>query len=291
MNFHRLNVFAAVAELKSITAASKKLHMTQPAVSIQVRQLEEYYGLPLIEIIGKKIHLTEAGKKIHSAYHKIAENIELLNMEVSQLKGDLKGTLRIAVVSTAKYFIPKILGEFNRDYPHIDIQLKVANRQEIVDRLEKNLDDLVILSQVPKKMPIVAEQFLEDSLVIVAPPGHLLTKKKKIDIKTLANEHFIIRESGSGTRMVMERLLRKYHLHPNIIMELGSSSAIKQAVMAGFGISMVSHMSIQNELALKKLFILDIKHFPVKHPWYVVYSKGKVLSPATKNFLRLLAEK
>jgi DNA-binding transcriptional LysR family regulator len=288
MNLHRLKVFAAVAEHKGITAASKKLHMTQPAVSIQLKQLEAHYELPLIEIIGKKVYLTEVGKKIHQGYLNIAKEIAHLDMEISELKGSLRGNLSIAVVSTAKYFIPKILGEFNRKHPHISIQLKVANRQEIIERLEKNLDDLVILSQLPTKMPIIAEPFLEDALVIAAEPNHTLAKKHHIDIKKLTHEKFIARESGSGTRMVMERLFQKHHLHPQIIMELGSNSAIKQSVMAGFGISIFSKMSIEQELILKKLVVLDIKNFPVKHPWYIVYSKGKLLSPPVKNFLHFI---
>lgn len=288
MTLHRLKVFSAVTEYKSITAAAKKLHMTQPAVSIQLKQLEEHYGISLINIIGKKIYLTEAGKKVYDSYKKVSYELDNLKSDIADLKGAVHGKLQVAVVSTAKYFIPALLGAFHKNHPKIDIQLVVANRQEIIHRLEKNQDDMVILSQLPKKIPIIGQPFLEDSLVIAASPDHPLALKKIVDLKLLEKEHFIVREAGSGTRMAMEKFFHKHDMNPRITMELGSSSAIKQAVMAGFGISMLSKMSLQQELALKKLSILNVKHFPVKHPWYIVYLKDKKLSPVAKNFIEFL---
>ncbi len=290
MTLHQLKVFAAVAKYKSITVASQHLHMTQPAVSIQVKQLESHYDLALIEVIGKRVHLTEAGERVRQAYQQIAASLSHLEMEISQLRGCLSGKLSIAVVSTAKYFIPALLGEFHRQYPQVDIQLKVTNREEVIKRLQDNLDDVVVLSQLPKKISIIAKELLEDALVIPAPPDHPLAKKQDLSLKQLLSEPFIIREVGSGTRMVMERWFKKYHFSPRVIMELGSSSAIKQAIMAGIGLSMISKMSIEQELALKKLIVLDIKNFPVKHPWYVVYPKGKILTPVASNFLKFLSE-
>ncbi|MDX2165220.1 MAG: LysR family transcriptional regulator [Gammaproteobacteria bacterium] len=288
MTLHRLKVFSAVTEYKSITAAAKKLHMTQPAVSIQLKQLEEHYGISLINIIGKKIYLTEAGKKVYDSYKKVSHELDNLKSDIADLKGSLQGKLQVAVVSTAKYFIPALLGAFHKNHPKIDVQLVVANRQEIIHRLEQNQDDMVILSQLPKKIAIIGQPFLEDSLVIAASPDHPLALKKIVDLKLLEKEHFIVREAGSGTRMAMEKFFHKHHINPHITMELGSSSSIKQAVMAGFGISMLSKMSLKQELALKKLSILNIKHFPVKHPWYIVYLKDKKLSPVAKNFIEFL---
>lgn len=288
MTLHQLKVFASVVELKSVTLASQKLHMTQPAVSIQLKQLESHYGLPLIEIIGKRVHVTTAGKKVYASYISAAETFSSLEAEISQLKGFVKGELKIAVVSTAKYFIPKLLGNFHKKYPHVDIKLIVSNREKIIQRLQENKDDLVVLSQLPKNMNITAHQFLEDSLVIPAPPEHPLIKRKNISFKDLATEPFITRETGSGTRMVMEKLFEKYHINPKIIMELGSSTSVTQAVIAGFGLSIISKMSIEQELVLKKLALLDIKNFPVKHPWYLVYSKGKKISLTAMNFLKFL---
>ncbi len=288
MTLHQLKIFAAVAENKSVTVASQKLHMSQPAVSIQLKQLESHYGLTLFEVIGKKIHLTEAGRKVHAAYLKTAECLKNLDSEISQLKGFLKGELKIAVVSTAKYFIPRLLGEFHDKYPHVEIKLTVNNREEVIKRLQQNIDDVVILSQLPKKINIMKYQFLEDSLVIAAPLNHHLAKSKKVSFKELASESFIMREAGSGTRMVMEKLLDKYKINPKIAMELGSSTAVTQAIIAGFGLSIISKMSIEQELNLKKLALLDIINFPLKHPWYIVYSKQKKLSLTAVNFLKFL---
>lgn len=288
MTIHQLKVFATVVELKSVTLASQKLHMTQPAVSIQLKQLESKYGLPLIEIIGKKVHITHAGNKVYATYLSIAQSLNSLEMEISQLKGFIKGELKIAVVSTAKYFIPKLLGDFHKKYPHVEIKLVVSNREEIIQRLFENKDDLIVLSQLPQNINIKAHKFLEDSLVIPAPLNHALCKQKNLTFKDLALEPFIVREPGSGTRMMMEKLFEKYNINPNIIMELGSSTAVTQAVIAGFGLSIISKMSIEHELALKKLTLLKIKNFPVKHPWYLVYSKGKKLSLTAINFLKFL---
>lgn len=290
-NLHQLKVLAAVAELGSMTQAAKKLYMTQPAVSIQIKQLEEQYRMVLTEVIGKKVYLTEAGKKIYSAYQKITKSLNWLEMELANLKGNLAGQLSISMVSTAKYFIADLLGPFHRQFPQIEIQLKVLNRGDVLHRLEQNCDDLYILSQLPEKQAIIAKPILKDCMVIPAPLDHPLVHQKKIHLNELANYPFVIRESGSGTRMVMERVMTNMPEKPRIVMELGSNSAIKQAIMAGFGLSMVSQMSITHELELNKLVILDIKKFPIPHNWYLVYLKGKELSLVAKNFFEMHLEK
>ncbi len=289
LTLHQLKIFTAVVEHRGITAAAQKLHMTQPAVSIQVKQLEDYYGMALLEIIGKKVHCTEMGKMLYKIAKETEERLSDLEMEFSHMQDCLKGRLSVAVVSTAKYFMPGLLGKFHRQYPHVEISLKVTNRGEVLERLQNNSDDLVIMSQLPEKMPIVAQKIYEDELVIPAVPEHPLAKKKKISLNELKNEPVIIREVGSGTRMVMEHLFRKKRLKPNIVMELGSSSAIKQAVIAGFGLSILSKMSLEQELFLKKLVVLDIQGFPLRHYWYAVHLKGKRLSPIVMNFLELLS--
>lgn len=288
LTLHQLKIFAAVVEYNGITAAAHKLYMSQPAISIQVKQLEDYYGISLIEVVGKKIHLTEMGKRLYETAKEIDDRLGALEMEFAQMQDCLKGRFSVAVVSTAKYFMPRLLGEFHRQYPHIEISLKVTNRGEVLERLQNNRDDLVIMSQLPEKIPIVAEKFLDDELVIPAPPDHPLVKKKNIALSELKNEPFILREPGSGTRIVMEQLFKKNRLKPAIIMELGSGSAIKQAVIAGFGFSVLSKMSLEQELILKKLMILDIRGFPVRHAWYAVHLKGKKLSPIAAKFLDLL---
>jgi DNA-binding transcriptional LysR family regulator len=288
---HQLAVFASVAKTRSITRAAKLLHMTQPGVSIQIKQLEERYGMTLIEVIGKQIHLTAAGQELYQASQDIATRLEAVDISFSQMRGHLKGELRIAIVSTAKYFIPHWLGEFHRQYPDIAISLKVTNRETVLERLNQNQDDLVILSQIPKKLPLISEAILEDLLVIPAPPTHPFAKRKQIPLNDLGSQPFIVRESGSGTRMVMEKIFSQHQIQPKIVMELGSTEAIKQAVMAGIGLSLLSKMSIEQELKLKRLVILDIKKFPLKHPWYAVHLKGKKLSPIASNFLQFILSK
>jgi DNA-binding transcriptional LysR family regulator len=287
-NFHQLTIFATVVDTQGITAAAKKLCMTQPAVSIQMKQLEAHYGLKLIEVIGKKIYVTAAGHKLYQTYQRVKHELSNLDMEFSELQGGLKGSLDLSIVSTAKYFIPQFLGKFHQLYPHINIRLRVMNRNEIIKRLENNLDDMVIMSQPSNSLPIVKEVLLEDELVICAPYNHPLTKRNRVSLHELESEPFIIRELGSGTRMVMERLFHQYQIKPNVVMEFGSSSAIKQTIIAGFGLSCLSKMSIQAELSLKQLAILNIKELPIKHPWYLVMLKGKSISPAAKSFLDFL---
>lgn len=285
---NQLKIFATVAELKSMTKAAQKLYMTQPAISIQLQKLEEKYGIALFEMIGKSFHLTEAGSILLTACEDVQKSLDNVDMQLSQLKGSLKGRLKIVVVSTAKYFVPGLLGQFRNDYPEIDIRLKVTNRKTVIERLAQNQDDLTIMSQLPDQLSIEAFPFLQDALVLAASPTHPLAYKKKIAWKDLAYENFILRESGSGTRLVMEKLFQKHHIHPRIIMELGSSEAIKQAIMANIGLSIVSKMSLEHELALNKLVILDVNHLPFKHQWYAVHLKEKRLSPVAENFLKWL---
>lgn len=291
LTLHQLKIFRSVVEEGGITAAATKLHMTQPAVSIQIKQLEEHFGLSLIEVIGRKVYATNAGKKLYSSAVDIQASIHSLEIDFSHMKGCLKGRLSIAVVSTAKYFIPALLGEFHRKYPNVAIQLKVTNRGEVLERLENNVDDMAILSQLPQKLNILSEQILEDELVIPVPPEHALVNRRNIKLSDLSHEPFLMREAGSGTRMVMEQLLAKHNIEPKVVMELGSSSAIRQAVIAGFGLSMLSKVSIEQDLILNNLKILDIVDFPVRHPWYAVTLKDKQLSPVAQNFLQMLLEK
>lgn len=288
---HQLKVLATCSQAGSMTKAAEKLHMTQPAVSIQIKKLEDACGLHLFEVIGKTFFLTQAGKAMLQTYLNIEQQLETLEMELFSMKGMLKGILRIAVVSTASYFAPEWLGAFKQSYPDIAIKLEVTNRQSIIERLKNNLDDMVIMSQIPQELAIQAYPVLQDSLLIAAAPTHPLTHQKKISWENLAKEHFIVREKGSGTRMVMERLFKKHKMQPNIVMELGSNEAIKHAMIAGIGLSLVSEASIQHELRLKKLTVLNITHLPLQHPWYAVYLKEKKLSPIAQGFLKFLQDK
>ena len=292
ITLNQLKTFLTVVEQGGITLAANTLYMTQPAVSIQIKQLETHFGLPLLEVVGKKIHLTQAGKLLYEAAKEIRNLLTTLETELSNIQGCFKKKLNISAVSTAKYFIPSLLGNFHKLYPDVEIRLKVANRGEVLERLKSNDDDLVVLSQLPKKFPasIVVQKILNDALVVPAPPNHPLAKKQNILFKELKNEPFIAREPGSGTLIAMNKLFNKAKFRPKITMELGSSSAIKQSIIAGFGLSLLSKMSIEQELALKKLVILNIKGFPIQHPWYIVRLKNKKLTPIMVNFIKFLQE-
>lgn len=292
MNYtlHQLKVFAEVAKCGSITKAAESLHMTQPAVSIQMKQLQESVDIPLIEIIGKKLYLTEAGERFYSMQQTIQEHTDAFEAYTSELKGGLTGDLSISAASTAKYFLPYLLGAFQKIYPKVRITLKVTNRDEVLQQLYNNEFQLAILTQLPEDSSIIATPFLDNPLVMACPPDHPLTKKTNIHLKDLRDEPFIFREPGSGTRMVMEKLLKNEGIEPNIAMELGTNEAVKQAIMAGIGISLISKLSMYSELETGKIDELQVKQFPVKTRWHTLYRKNKVITRVIKNFLDFLQQ-
>lgn len=282
---HQLDVFAEVAKQKSMTKASEKLFMSQPAVSIQVKKLQDHFGINLFEVIGKELFLTEAGKELYYAQKSIKKELNNLEMTLSEMKGMLKGTLNIAVVSTAKYFMPYILGAYRSKYENIRISLKVTDRNEVKDLLRNNLCDLAVFSELPDELDLESVDFLSNQLMMASSPHHPLAKQKDIDFKILGKYAFLIREPGSGTRLVMQRLFDQYNISPNIVMELGTNEAVKQAIMAGIGISLISKYSLTLEQELGKISVLDVKDLPYKNNWKMVYPKGKRLSPAAQNFI------
>lgn len=282
---HQLDVFAEVAKQKSMTRAAEKLFMSQPAISIQVKKLQDHFGVDLFEIIGKELFLTEAGKELYEAQKNIRREVNSLEMALSEIKGMLKGTLNIAVVSTAKYFMPYILGAYRSKFENIKISLKVTDRNEVKDLLKKNLCDLAVFSELPDDLELESVEFLNNPLLMAAAPEHPLAGKKNLNFKILEEFPFLIREPGSGTRMVMQRLLDQYNISPNIVMELGTNEAVKQAIMAGIGISLISKYSLTLEESVGKISILDVKGLPYENKWKIVSPKGKRLSPAAQNFI------
>ncbi|MFH5832923.1 LysR family transcriptional regulator [Halalkalibaculum sp. DA3122] len=293
MNFtlHQLQIFGMVARHKSMTEAARQLHMSQPAVSIQIKQLQESVGIPLIEIVGRRLYLTNAGERLYEVYKSITQELESFDSAVSQFQGGLKGTLSISAASTAKYFVPYLLGEFQRRYPLVEIKLKVTNRNEVLHHLSQNEFDLAVLTQLPEDESIEAKPFFDNPLVMAAPPDHPLAYREHIALEELAKQTFIYRELGSGTRMVMEQYLRDKGINVKPAMELGTNEAVKQAIMAGIGISVISRLSMGNELSLNQISILSIDDFPILTRWHVLYNKKKKLTPVTQNFLSFLQEK
>jgi DNA-binding transcriptional LysR family regulator len=284
----QLQIFEVVARHLSYTRASEELYITQPTVSIQLKQLADIVGMPLLEQVGKRIFLTDAGRELLTVVHQILDGLSRFEMIVSDMKGVKAGRLRIAVITTAKYFVPRLLGPFCERFPGIDISLKVTNRERLLQRLEDNADDLYILGQLPEHLDMQVEPFLENPMIVLASHNHPLAGKKNISAERIAQEPFLMREPGSGTRLATENFFKERGLPINFRMEMGSNEAIKQAVAGGLGITVLSAHTLALEKSGDELSILDVEGFPIRRQWYVAYSSGKQLSVVARTFLEFL---
>ncbi len=284
ITLHQLEVFKKVAELNSVTNAAKALHMTQPAVSNVLRLLNETLNNPVIEVINKRIFLTNTGAILLEASHKIKQTLDDALTQLSLEKGILKGTLKIATVSTAKYFILKMLGAFKKDNPAVTIQLTVKNRDDVLERLRHNQDDFVIMSQLPDNVKVDHYPFYEDELVVASANAYPMNHCKISSLHDLKQERWLIRETGSGTRMAMLNLFKKNRFVPQIEMEIDNNECIKQALMSNMGLSILSKQSIELEQKVGLIKIIALKGFPVAHEWYLVKCLGKTLSPIAQQF-------
>ncbi|NBS76415.1 MAG: LysR family transcriptional regulator [Betaproteobacteria bacterium] len=287
---HQLRIFQAVAEHNSFARAAKALHLSPPTLSLQVKQLAETVGQPLFEQLGKKIYLTAAGKILSQASLDISQRMDLLSAELAALQGMERGSLKLAILTTVKYTVPKLLGGFCAAHPGIDVAMVVGNRESLLQRLASNQDDLYIMGQPPQHMNLVCENFADNPLVLVAPPNHPLVGKRRIDPARLRQEPFILREPGSGTRLTMEQFFADQGFSPVNRLEVGSNEAIKQTVAGGLGLAVLSATTVVSELALGELVQLEVKGFPLIRRWYVVYSGGKRLSPAAQAFKQWLLQ-
>lgn len=290
LTLQQLRLFESVYRNSGYTRAAEELHLTQPAVSIQIKRLENQVGLPLFEQVGKKIFPSMAGKAVYEASLDILNRVSSLKNSIEEIKGVVKGSLQMSVVSTAKYFMPHLLGKFLKDYPEVEPRLKFTNRARVVERLMSNKDDFVVMGQIPSGERLESYPFLENIIVAVAPPDHPLANRKKISLKRLIKERFLQREPGSGTRMAFNKMLEQKGLQLEPYMELGSSEAIKQGVMAGLGLAVLSLHSLCLERDAGKLTVLDVVDFPLKRRWYAVHLKGKILSLTAKTFLDYILE-
>lgn len=284
VTFRQLKVFAAVASQLSYTRAAQALHLTQPAVSMQVRQLEESLGLPLFEQLGRKIYLTEAGRELYRYSRMIEQLFAEMDDVFASLRGIETGSLSVSVATTASYFSTRLLADFARSYPKIQISLDVTNREALLGQLENNACDLVIMGRPPQEMELEAVAFMENPLVAVAPVAHELVGQRNIPLAQVAEEHFVVREQGSGTRGAIERFFAQHGVRLQTVMELGSNEAIKQAVIAGLGLGIVSIHTLELELETARLALLDVEGFPILRHWYVVHRRGKRLSPSARAF-------
>ena len=290
VTLRQLRVFTAVARHLSYSAAARALHLTQPAVSMQVRQLEEQAGLPLFERAGRRIQLTGAGRELLRTAGAVSDLMREADESLQALKGVAGGELHIGVVSTAKYFAPKLLAEFRRLHPRVTLRLTVSNREAMVRGLDENTVDLVIMGRAPRGLDTVAVPFARHPLAVVAAPEHPLAGQRRVPLSRLKDETFIIRESGSGTRAAMEHVFSECGFRPRETLEMSSNETIKQAVMAGMGISFISRHTVGLELAAGKLVVLDVVGLPIIRDWYVIHLQDKRLAPIPVAFRAFLLE-
>ncbi len=284
----QLKVFEAVARNLSFSRAAEELHLTQPAVSTQVKKLEDHAGLPLFEQLGKKIHLTPAGVEMLHSSRAIIQQFKELAEAMTQFKGVSGGKLNVAVISAGDYFFPRLLVEFARRHSGVTLNFGVHNREELLEQLADNLTDLAIMVRPPLDMDTVNEAFAPHPYVIVAAPGHALAGRRRIAVSRLAREPFVVREKGSDTWNSMQEGFGAHLAELNIAMEIKSTETIKQAVMAGMGVSFLSAHTISRELQAGSLVVLNVQGFPLMLNWYVVHRKAKRLPPVAQAFKSFL---
>jgi len=290
VTLRQLRTFAEVARRQSYTAAAKALHLTQPAVSMQVRQLEDAAGLPLIEQLGRRVQLTEAGRELLRYAGGVADLLREAEDAMKALQGIGGGELSIAVTSTAKYFAPRLLAEFRRRHPEVRLRLAVSNREAVVRALSDNAVDLAVMGRPPRGLETEAAAFAKHPIGVIAAPEHPLAGRRRLALESLADETFIIRERGSGTRAAMEHVFAEHGLRARETLEMSSNETIKQAVMAGMGIAFLSMHTIGLELRAGRLALLAVSGLPVMREWYVIHRRGKRLSPAAQAFRSFLLE-
>ena len=287
LTFRQLETFATVARLGSFSRAAEALHLTQPAVSIQIRQITESVGLPLFEQSGREIRLTAAGQELLRTARELDDSWNRFESAVDALKGLKKGRLRVALVTTAKYFLPRMLGAFCQRYPDIEIELEVANRARIIERLRANEDDLYIMSFPPEELDVVATPFLDNPLVVVAPAAYPLPAGP-LSLADLVPHPFLLRETGSGTRKAVDRHLAANGLTLKVKLALGSNEAIRDLVASGMGLAILSRHVLGEHPEQEGLRILEVAGFPLQQPWSVVHLRQKILSLPAHAFMNEL---
>ena len=290
LTIRQIEVFNAVARLKNYTRAAEELHMSQPAVSMQIKQLESSVGLPLFEQMGKSIYLTDAGVHMYDYGRNITGLLDEADTVFEAMKGVERGRLIISVATTASHFATRLLAEFTKQHAGITVSLDVTNRESLHRQLDNNEPDLVIMGQPPKGVEVDADAFMKNPLVMIAPAGHALGGRENILLSEIESESFVVREKGSGTRGAIERFFSRHEIEFRTGIEMTSNEAIKQAVEAGLGLGIVSIHTLELELETKRLQILDVHDFPIERHWYVIQRKGKRLTPAAQAFKKFVLE-
>jgi DNA-binding transcriptional LysR family regulator len=288
MTLRQLRIFNEVCDLKSYSRAADEMALTQPAVSLQIRQLEELIGQPLFEYVGKKLYLTEAAEALKAASRDIFGRLENLDMQLSDMQGSLQGQLKLAIESSAKYFVPHLFAAFKRQYPEVMLNLTVVNRAQTIRRLSDNRDDLVVMSMVPQDMGLEFMPFLNNPIIAVAPPDHPLCQAGQLTLKDLEPYPLVIREVGSGTRKACEEYFKEKRVHFEHTLEVASAEAQRESVVAGLGVAMLTRHALSLELATGMLRELPVAELPLYRSWCVVQAKDKPLSPVAHAFLAFI---
>ncbi len=287
---HQLQIFLKIVEKESITKASQELHLTQPAVSIQLKNFQDQFPIPLTEVIGRKLYITDFGNEIATVAQKIIDQVNQITYKTMAYQGQLSGVLNISVVSTGKYIIPYFLSDFIKKHEGVDLVLDVTNKERVINSLEENEVDFSLVSVLPKHLQIEKTKLMENQLFLVGNSSEKFAKKKynKSIFSTLP---LIYREPGSGTRHTMEKYIEQNDLPVRKKMELTSNEAVKQAVIAGLGFSIMPLIGIRNELESGRLQIIPVQGFPIKSIWNLIWLKNKKFSPVAAEFLKFIEEK
>jgi DNA-binding transcriptional LysR family regulator len=281
----QLRVFEASARLGSFARAAEELHMSQPTASVQIKKLSETVGVPLFEQIGKRIYLTEGGRQLHEACQELFRVFMSMEEALGSLRALKSGRLRLAVSTTGMSFAPRLLAAFLERHPDVEITLQSHNRQTLVSRLRENADDLYVFADSPEMEDVVAQVLLPNPLVVLARDDHPLTREQNIPFERLAREPMLLREEGSGTRRITMRLFRERGLVPKVRMELTTNEAIKEAILAGLGVAILSRYNFGLDPESSRYACLDVQGFPFENHWYLVYPGGKSLSLTARAFL------
>ena len=289
LTLHQLRTFRAVAEQLSFSAAAHELSFSQPSVSYQVKELEAALGLPLVDRLGKRVRLTEAGQVLYEYARRTLALLDEAAMVMEQMRGIERGTLRVGASTTVGiYVIPLALGAFKRLHPHLGVSLEIGSREALQERVKQCALDLAVLSPPVADPDLVSTPFMEDELVMVVPSGHPLASRPTLTLRELAGESFLMREHGSGTRLAVEMAARRAGVTLPVGMELGSNGAIKHAVEAGLGVAVLSSHAIELERRNGGLVVLDIEGFPIKRPWSIVHLRRRHLPGAVEQFIDFL---
>ena len=284
ITFKQLRLFLALEQTESVTKAARMMHITQPTASMQLKDMAENIGSPLFEVISKKIHLTGLGKEFAKTAREMTDRWEAFEQYATQMKGLTKGRLRVAVVSTAKYFVPKLLGSFCSKYPEVDISLEILNRDGVIRRVEDNSDDLYVMSRPPIHIDLEDQILMPNPLCMIAYKDHPLASKKNLRLQDLKHERFILRELGSGTRMSVDIHFKQKKFTPSLLLELGNNEAIKKAVASRLGVAVISIHALDQFDYDNEISVLKLQDFPINSQWHLVYLRGKQLSPIARAF-------